>query len=258
MNVLQLDEYVGRDWSQDPQYTRIINTVGSRKFQPKNKIILPTEDLTPLQKICVSRIDLAQELLKNNRDYNHKSYSYDNMNEMERFGAGRYSRSNIIIISFEDCLDFIYSCLFRTKQGDLKKFCERKDINYNVYSRQHLAGGFYEELYLTDLMGFSPSFDVVIDTIGSEDSIEKRIYFSKLYKFCEDFRNALLIHTDEMYRNISEMILASAGITSAVYYSDGPVEGEIIVRYKMYETKLKILSVKKGKYLDAVNESLCN
>ena len=258
MSVLNLDNYIGADWKNDQDYNRIINTVAARKFQPPSRIVVEPKGDNNLQTICNSRLIECQDKFRNIRNYTHRSYAYDNMNEMERFGAGKYARSHVVIISFEDCLDFIYSCIFKTKMGDLVKFCKEKGIDYKAYSRQHLAGGNCGELYITDLLGFSPAFDIVINTMESDSSLDRRLYFNKLFKFCEDFRNALLLHLDNMFGQNKEMILASAGITSAVYYSSTPIEGEIDVSYKMYKTSLKILCVEKGKYFDAVNTSLCS
>lgn len=258
MSVLNLDGYVGYNWKADQNYNRIINTVSARKFQPPKKIGVTPDKNNSLQLICSSRVDDCQQKYRSTRLYTHKSYEYDSMNELERFGAGKYARRYVVIISFEDCLDFIYSCVFKTRIGDLRKFCKMNNMNYEAYSRQHLGGGYCGDLYITDLFGFSPAFDVVIDTMQSDNSLNRRLYFNKLFKFCEDFRNALLLHLDELFGMESAMILASAGITSAVYYSDKPIEGEIDVEYKMYKTKLKILCVERGKYFDAVETSLCS
>ena len=257
MSVLNLDKYVGYNWKSDQNYNRIINTVSARKFQPPKKIEVPTGNKDCLQLICSSRVEDCQNKYRGVRIYAHKSYEYDSMNELERFGAGKYARRYVVIISFEDCLDFIYSCIFKTRLGDLKKFCHEQGINYEAYSRQHLGGGNCGDLYITDFFGFSPAFDVVLDTMHSDNSLDRRMYFNKLFKFCEDFRNALLLHLDEIFGNESSMILASAGITSAVYYSDKQINGTVDVEYKMYKTKLKILCVEKGTYFDAVGMSLC-
>lgn len=258
VSVLKLDNYIGHDWKTDSNYNRIINTVASRKFQPRVKIEFNPDSGDELQKLCCSRVDWCKNKLLLKRFYEHKSYKYDSMNEMERFGVGRYARPNIVIISFEDCLDFIYSCIFKTKLGGLKEFCKNVGINYKAYSRQHLAGGNCGDLYITDLYGFSPSFDVVITTMNSDDSIDRRLYFNKLFRFCEDFRNALLVHLDDMFTSDSDVILASVGITSAVFYSNREINGSIEINYKMYSTKLNFLSVKIGDYINHLDFDLCS
>lgn len=258
MDVLRLDDYCSYDWNKDDDYNRIINSVAGRKFQPKKEFNFVPEEGNKLQRLCCSRIDNCVNTLKKYRFYDHKSYRYDSMNEMERLGAGRYARANIIIVSFEDCLDFIYSCMFKTKLGGLKEFCANNNINYKAYSRQHLAGGNCGDLYITDLYGFSPAFDVVITSIGSEDSLDRRLYFNKLFRFCEDFRNALLVHLDKMFYKDSDVILASAGLTSAVYYSNREIKGTLDVTYKMYNTKLNFLSVKTGDYFNHLDFDLCS
>ena len=258
MSVLNLDDYIGYAWETNSDYNRIMNTVSARKFQPPNVIKVDVDSDNDLQRICASRIADCQSKYKNIRNYVHRSYQYDNMNEMERFGAGKYSRKYVVVVSFEDCLDFIYSCIFKTRVGDLIRFCAQRGMNYTAYSRQHLAGGYCGELYITDLLGFSPVFDVIINTMESDSSVDRRLYFNKLFNFCKDFRNALLLHLDGLFGNDKAMILASAGLTSAVYYSDVPVSGEVDVSYKMYKTKLKILCVEKGKYFDVADTNLCS
>lgn len=258
MSALILDNYNGYAWDKNPEYSRIINVVKSRKFQPPRKIVVNPAKCDSLENICASRVNKCQNTYRSIRSYKHNSYEYDTMNELERFGAGKYARRYILIISFEDSLDFIYSCLYRTKLGSLIEFCNKSGIDYKSYSRQHLAGGKYGETYLTDLFGFSPIFDDAINTIGSDDSINRRIYFNNLTSFCMDFRNAMLLYTGDLLGEKDCTVLASAGITSAVYYSDSYIDGDITVRYKMYETRLKILCVEYGKYFDSIHESLCS
>lgn len=258
MNALCLDGYIGTDWSKDVDYCRILNNAKARKFQPPKKILVDAKKGNKLQEICVSRVSECQSKNRSIRFYEHKSYEYDSMNELERFGAGKYARRYTLVVSFEDCLDFIYSCVFKTKLGDLKKFCSKKNIDYKAYSRKHLAGGeTTDRMYLSDLYGFSDSFDVILDSIGSDTSINKIIYINRLLRFCQDFRNALLLHMDKWIGESKEVILASIGITSGVYYSDIKIDESFDVIYKMYKIKLKILCVEHGKYFNMLEEDLC-
>lgn len=247
---------MGCDWSTDGAFNALMNKVGIRKFQPPNRIIVKPDLSDSAQMICASRVDTCQNRYHSRRTYAHKAYEYDNMNELERFGAGRYSRRYVLLVSFEDALDFVFSCLFKTKQGSLIKFCEDNNLDYRAYSRQLLGGGKYKDLYMNDLLGFSQAFDLVIEGIGKNDSIEKKLYFSKLYSFCEDFRNALMVHLTDKIDGTDNTILASAGISSLVYYSDVEIDDYITVKYKAYQINLKILCMKKNEYFNHVHECL--
>lgn len=258
MEPLLLDKYMDKyNWKEDSGFVAILNTVASRKFQPPKLLNLTVEENNSLGRISKARVDRCQYSLRTQRNYNHKVYDYDNMNELERYGLGRYARKYIVIVSFEDCLDFIYSCLFKTKQGSLIEFCKNNELDYLKYSRQHLAGGEVDKVYLTDFRGFSPSFDIILNSIPSDSSIEKTIYFSRLSRFCESFRNALLKHFGTSINGNSDTILASAGITSLVFYSHVPIDDYISVRYKTYNINLKLLCVEAGEYFNSINESLC-
>lgn len=262
MRVIELDKYIDHDWSTDSNFTAIMNTAMNRKFQQQGQVNINPNSNDSIEMICMSRVlNNINEYKDNNdkRTYKHRAYNYDSVNELERFGLGRYARNFNVIISFEDALDFVYSCMFKTQQGGLIKFCDENGLDYRSYSRQLLGGGKFGQLYLTDLVGFSPAFDVIINMVGSDSSIEKLLYFSRLYRFCESFRNALVVELgsaleDDMSKNT---ILASVGITSIMYYAEHD-EGfeDIEVKYKTNKINLKTLCVRRGEYFKHIHEYL--
>ena len=253
-----LEPYLTHDWAEDKTFNSLMNVVASRKFQPSRKLKVTPNPNNSMQMLSAVRIDTCQERYGCQRLYNHRSFQYDNMNELERYGMGRYCRDYIAIVSFEDSLDFIYSCLFKTKSGDLRKFCAENDLDYKIYSRQQLGGGHYKDLTFNDLYGFSPSFDIVINSLESSDTVEYKLLGARILRFCESLRNSLLVVLGNSITDDGNSILASAGLSSLVYYCDRLVDGEVESKYKAYSTKLKILCVSRGDYINHLHEDLCS
>ena len=93
--------------------------------------------------------------------------------------------------------------------------------------------------------------------LDSTDTIEYKLLGAKVLSFCETFSNALLVHLGGSLYGSASNILASAGLSSLVYYSDKKIDDVIPVVYRAYKTRLKILCVERGKYDKVLQENLC-
>lgn len=257
MKDLILDEYANHSWADDKDYAALINKVSNRKFQPSKELNIEI-GATDLDILCLSRFETNKNAFLRNRKsrtYSQRVYAYDSVNELERLGFGRYKRNYQIIISFEDSLDFILSCLLKCKQGIIKEFCDSKNIDYKLYSRQMLGGGKVKDIYFNDLYGCCEQFDILVKAMGYNDSVEKGMFYDILYKFCEMFRNAMLVHVGSDITGDTGSILASVGVSSLLYYSNSAIEDTLTVRYHAAETKLKLMNCYMYEYTKIYNDS---
>ncbi len=268
MIEIYLDDYRNYDWNNSKDYLKVMNAAIKRKYKYYRDVNLTVDgDLNPLQKLSLNRFisckNLYDSRVQSNkkgfnkvalRSYRHKLCDYDDMNELERYGTGEYARDYIILISFEDALDFIYSDLLKTKSNSLIEFCEKKDLNYNIYSRSILGGGKYGKLLMNDLLGFSESYDVLLKIIGNDMSLEKRLFFTKFSKFCVDFRNSLVLNCGINF--IEDSIIASVGVSSIVYYCNIDIDEEIVVYSKSSKITLKVLCYERNDYINVIENNL--
>lgn len=259
MDYINLEQYINNVELQK-ECSKILSNLNRIEFSTNVKLRDLKFNIGSLSDISRARAEYEfyqyERYEKKDSRYIGSVYKFDRFNELERIGVSRNSHWNTSIVSFEDSLDFIFGCLFRIKQGDLINFCERKNLCYRDYSRCLLGGGHYKELYITDLYGFSSEFDYVIRKIGSDDSIEKKLFYTQLSEFCHYFRDSLMSVLNTSLCNDGNTMLISAGASSLVFNSKKKIDEVVLVKYKIYETKLKTLCVGKGEYLDSLHKCL--
>ena len=162
--VIDLEKSI-MDRNNDVNSSSLKSVMGNaekRHFKlTKSKDIVEKAD-TQLERLSISRCVKARDCYDYKRVYKHNNYRYDSLNELERYGYGRFHRNYEVIISFEDSLDFIYACLFKTKRGSLMEFFNNKE-DYYAMSRQYLAGGYINSIDLAKIKGFSEAFDIVLN-----------------------------------------------------------------------------------------------
>lgn len=258
MDCINLEEYIGCV-EVEKQCSAIVSNLAGMKY---NTLCKPSDFEFceyDVGNICKSRVELACNQLNdryNNQRYTGSCYLFDKYNELERIKTSNSLSKYIYVISFEDSLDFIFCCLYKSKQGSLIDFCYENNLSYINYSRCLLGGGHCGELYITDLYGFSSGFDYEIKKIGSDNSVEKKLFYTRLSKFCYWFRNALMSVLNTSLCVDGDTMLISAGASSLVYNSNKPMELIVHVKYKIYETKLKMLCMKDGEYLNSLHKCL--
>lgn len=268
MMEIYLDDYKDYDWSTSKNYNTIMNVAIKRKYKYSHAIDLTVNDsLSQLQKLSLNRamscMNLYEYRMKLNksrinkvllRSYNHKLCDYDDMNELERFGTAEFARQYMILISFEDALDFIYSEILKTRTNGLIDFCRNKGLNYNLYSRSVLGGGKCSNLLMNDLLGFSESYDVLLRNIGNNMSLEKRLFFTRFSRFCVNLRNSLVLRCGTNF--VSDSVIASVGVSSILYYSSVPVDDEIVIYGKASHLILNVLCYERDDYINVIEDNL--
>ena len=254
----------------DYDLTPVYNTVRRRKFQPNTGTLQNTLSLnskgTELQKLSAKRAELL--LSKNtSRNYGQKmEFGFDEVNELERMGGGSYNRKYHVLVSLEDSLDFFIQCIFKTKKGSVKESLESKGFNYQLFSRQLLGGGEVSQFSYSSLLGINKNLDTKLinmalklsegsknfnygaDTlegilIGLVDKIRLDLIYCVNKKFTEEFGG--------------DIILASIGMTSLLFYSNIEIDEKIQLRFKCYSHSLKPLCYEPNTYNERLGDYLC-
>lgn len=278
--IIDIDSYITKDWVYDCKvqaeeiedsvvrsvYESIheLSTVPvNRHLKYKNTpAIHPIErPLTDLQKISAMRGVLGLTLLEGDvkRCGYNTPYQYDILGEMDRYHSITTSRDYTVVWSLEDALDFMFSSFFKMKQGDLKKFCKRNNIDYLLYSRNILGIGSGDTTLTFDsLRGCSPTFDMIMNHIDSKLSPQYLVMLKTFTTLLETMRNALIYRITEDMSDVKEEVAkpCSYGISDVIYNSVKTFNNEYIIRYKACIIKVKPENFGIGDYARRVDSQL--
>lgn len=254
----------------DYDLTPLYNTVKRRKFQPNEDrlraFIRNNENGSQLQKLSCKRASTLMDS-RDVRSYSQKmEFGFDELNELDRIGGGAYNRTYHVLVSLEDSLDFFMQCIFKTSKGSVKDAVENKGLNYQLFSRQILGGGEVSQFNYSSLLGINKNLDrkLINMALKLTDGGKKFNYRTDtlegmLIELVDKVRMDLIYYVNKKFTEEfgGEMILASIGMTSLLFYSNVEVDEKIQLRYRCYSHSLKPLCYEPLSYGERLGEYLC-